>query len=72
MNVLQRTRADRHKRQAVERERWPLEPLSLDEAIESLEATTSGIVVFRNTDTERVNVVYRRPDGKLGLIEPEP
>jgi Sigma 54 modulation/S30EA ribosomal protein C terminus len=27
--------------------------------------------VFRNLETERVNVIYHRPDGNLGLIEPE-
>jgi len=27
---------------------------------------------FRNPDSERVNVIYHRPDGHLGLIEPEP
>jgi len=28
-------------------------------------------VVFRNLETERVNIIYRRPDGNLALIEPE-
>jgi putative sigma-54 modulation protein len=27
--------------------------------------------VFTNADTEKVNVVYRRKDGRYGLIEPE-
>jgi hypothetical protein len=27
--------------------------------------------VFRNAATARVNVLYRRRDGNLGLIEPE-
>jgi hypothetical protein len=29
------------------------------------------VVVFRNFETERVNVLYRRDDGNLGLIEPD-
>ena len=28
-------------------------------------------IVFRNADTDTVNVLFRRPDGNLGLIEPE-
>jgi len=44
----------------------------VDEAIDSLDAARIGLVVFRNTETERVNVLYRRDDGNLGLIEPEP
>ena len=46
--------------------------MSVEEAIESLDATRLGLVVFRNDETERVNVIYRRQAGNLGLIEPEP
>jgi putative sigma-54 modulation protein len=28
-------------------------------------------LVFRNADTERLNVVYKRKDGNIGWIEPE-
>ncbi len=72
LNVLESVRADHRQREVVERERLPLELLDLEEAIASLEKTPTGIVVFRNAETARVNVVYRRPDGRLGLIEPEP
>jgi len=27
--------------------------------------------VFRNAETERLNVVYKRRDGNIGWIEPE-
>jgi len=30
-----------------------------------------SFLVFRNSATEQVNVVFRRADGNLGLIEPE-
>ncbi len=46
--------------------------MTVEEAIESLNGTRAGIVVFRNPETERVNVIYRREDGNLTLIEPEP
>jgi putative sigma-54 modulation protein len=46
--------------------------MTVEEAIETLDRSRSGAVVFRNPDTERVNVIYHRPDGDLGLIEPEP
>lgn len=51
-------------------ERVPLELLTVDEAVESLRSARDGLVVFRNMQTARVNVVYRRPDSKVGLIEP--
>jgi hypothetical protein len=46
--------------------------MSVEEAIEALDRSHAGAVVFRNPDSERVNVIYHRPDGHLGLIEPEP
>jgi putative sigma-54 modulation protein len=72
LNVLGTPRVDHEEHQILETERFPIKPLSVEEAIETLDSTRMGLVVFRNTDTERVNVLYRREDGKLGLIEPEP
>jgi len=72
LNVFQSNRADHEDHVAIESERLPVKPMTLEEAIESLQTVKSGLVVFRNAESERVNVVYRRPDGKLGLIEPEP
>lgn len=72
LNIIGGTGADLEERQIVEVERLPVKPLTLEEAVESLDATSTGVVVFRNAESERVNVVYRRPDGNLGLIEPEP
>lgn len=72
LNVFASTQVDHEERLAIETERLPVKPLTLEEAIESLDTASGGVVVFRNAKSERVNVVYRRPDGKLGLIEPEP
>jgi hypothetical protein len=46
--------------------------MPIEEAIAALDQSRAGAVVFRNPTTERVNVIYYRPDGNLGLIEPEP
>jgi len=45
--------------------------LSIDDAAHRLNDTADGFLVFRNDDTEEVNVMYRRKDGRFGLIEPE-
>ncbi len=71
LNALATDRVDREESRVVHTERLPLKPLSLEEAIESLDRSRAGAVVFRNPQTERVNVIYHRPDGHLGLIEPE-
>ncbi|MEJ2009321.1 MAG: ribosome-associated translation inhibitor RaiA [Acidobacteriota bacterium] len=72
LNVFTSNQVDHEERLVIESERLPIKPLTIEEAIESVYAMPSGVVVFRNAESERVNVVYRRPDGKLGLIEPEP
>ena len=72
LNVFQSSRVDHEELAPIESERLPVKPMTLEDAIASLGAAKSGLVVFRNTESERVNVVYRRLDGRLGLVEPEP
>ena len=47
-------------------------PLSVEEAALDVGAGPGDVLVFRNAGTDRINVLLRRPDGHLGLIEPEP
>lgn len=47
----------------------PLKPMSLEAAAAEL-GRDGDFVVFANATTEAVNVLYRRTDGGLGLIEP--
>jgi putative sigma-54 modulation protein len=72
LNVLGTTAVDRDEHRIVHSERVPLKPMSVEEAVDALDRSRAGAVVFRNPDSERVNVIYHRPDGHLGLIEPEP
>jgi putative sigma-54 modulation protein len=48
-----------------------MKPMSLDEAILQMELLSHDFYVFRNAQTDEVNVVYRRHEGDYGLIEPE-
>jgi hypothetical protein len=45
-------------------------PMSVDEAVMQLRLGADQFFVFRNAQTSDVNVLYRRRDGGLGLIEP--
>lgn len=71
LNVLA-SPIDHEERRVLETERIAIKPLSVEEAIDALDSSGSGVVVFRNQETERVNVIYHRSDGNLALIEPEP
>ena len=50
--------------------RLPLKPMSLDAAAAELGRGRDDFLVFTNASTDAVNVLYRRADGGLGLIEP--
>jgi len=47
-------------------------PLSIDDAAIAVDESEAGFLVFRNSDTQRLSVVYKRKDGNIGWIEPEP
>jgi ribosome hibernation promoting factor len=51
--------------------RFAVKPMTIEEAALEVGASAEGVLVFRDASTERVNVLYKRKDGNLGLIEPE-
>ncbi|BBB91722.1 MAG TPA: ribosome-associated translation inhibitor RaiA [Methylomusa anaerophila] len=57
--------------EVVKTKRFAVKPMALDEAIMQMNLIHHDFYVFRNADTEEVNVIYRRRDGNYGLIEPE-
>lgn len=54
----------------VKRKSFDIKPMSVEEAILQMELIGHTFFVFINTDTEAVNVVYKRSDDKYGLLEP--
>ena len=54
----------------VRTKRFALKPMTPEEAAQQMELLHHEFFVFRNSDTEEVNVVYKREDGNYGLIEP--
>lgn len=55
----------------VKREKLAMKPMSVDEAAMQLELVDDRFLVFSNSDTQQVNVIYARDDGTFGLIEPQ-
>jgi putative sigma-54 modulation protein len=51
--------------------RYEVRPMSVDEAALEVADGEDAFLVFRNAATDTINVLFRRPDGNLGLIEPE-
>ncbi len=48
---------------------FDLEPILLEDAKDAIERLGHTFYIFLNAETGKVNVIYRRNDGKFGLIE---
>lgn len=48
-----------------------IKPMSVEEAVLQLEGSRDEFLVFRNAESGKTNVVYKRSDKHIGLIEPE-
>ncbi|MEM9668310.1 MAG: ribosome-associated translation inhibitor RaiA [Pseudomonadota bacterium] len=49
-----------------------LRTMSVSEAVMQLELGEAPVVFFRHASLDRLNLVYRRPDGNIGWVDPAP
>ncbi len=54
----------------IKSRRYAVKPMTDDEAAALLVAEENDFLVFRNAETSKVSVIYKRKDGNFGLIEP--
>jgi ribosomal subunit interface protein len=47
-----------------------LKRLSVSEAVMELDLTGAPVIVFQHGSSRRVNIIYRRPDGNIGWVDP--
>lgn len=55
----------------VETKYVPVRPMTVEEAALELDARKEDFIVFREAETNQVNVLYRRRDNTYGLVTPE-
>ena len=53
----------------VETRKVVLKPMSIEDAVMEMETSKNRFVIYRDSSTEDVNVIYRRDDGKFALME---
>lgn len=53
----------------VKNKKFNLKEISVDEAIEALEMSEHSFYIFINRANNFVNVIYKRKDGNIGLID---
>lgn len=67
---LDETTAFAQEELVIEVEKTFAKPMDPEEAAMQLNLTRQDFLVFRNAKSREINVIYRRTDGNLGLIEP--
>ncbi len=50
--------------------RYSVKPMTPEEAVLTVSEASEQFLVFRDAETDRVGVIYKRKDGNYGLIEP--
>jgi putative sigma-54 modulation protein len=68
---LQEERAEAKESRIVKVKRFPVKPMTPEEAVDQMELLSHDFFIFFNPETDRFSVIYRRGDGYYGLIEPE-
>jgi putative sigma-54 modulation protein len=59
------------KEEIVKIKRFPVRPMSPEEATMQMDLLGHTFFVFRNSDNGEINVVYRRREGNFRLLQPE-
>ncbi|MCM1244381.1 MAG: ribosome-associated translation inhibitor RaiA [Roseburia sp.] len=62
---------DEEEIEIIRSKKFAMKPMDPEEACVQMELLGHNFFVFRNSETEEVNVVYKRKGSTYGLIEPE-
>lgn len=57
--------------EVVKVDKFEPKPMHPDEAIELFKLSKDDLLMFVNSETNRINVLYRMKDGRIGWVEPE-
>ena len=55
----------------VHSDRFRKKPLTPEDAVMELVNSGQDVLVYRDVETDRLNVVHRLPDGNFGVVDPE-
>ncbi len=61
---------DEEELRVVRTKSFAMKPMDVEEAILQMNLVGHSFYVFANMDSGKINVVYKRDDGRYGLIEP--
>ena len=53
----------------IKTERVDIKPMDINEAAMQIKLSNQNFLVFANTKSKQINIIYKRKDGNLGLID---
>ena len=62
---------DSNRPRIIKTNNLPIRAMSIEDAALRLDDSKNEFIVFRDLDTDKVSVIYKRRDNNLGLIAPE-
>ena len=62
---------DQNRPRIIKTNALPIRPMSIEEAALRLDDSKNEFIVFRDIDSDKVSVIYKRRDNNIGLIAPE-
>jgi putative sigma-54 modulation protein len=66
-----RETGDHNRPRIIKTNNLAIRPMSIEEAALRLDDSKNEFIVFRDIDSDKVTVIYKRRDNNLGLIAPE-
>jgi len=66
-----RETGDHNRPRIIKTNNLPIRPMSIEEAALRLDDSKNEFIVFRDLDSDKISVIYKRRDNNLGLISPE-
>ena len=59
------------KQRLIYEKNYPVRSMSVDEAVMEMGEAPQNFIIFQNTDSKQLNLIYKRQDGELALVEPQ-
>jgi len=66
-----RESGDHNRPRIIKTNSLPIVPMSIEDAAQRLGDSKNEFIVFRDMDSDKISVIYKRRDNNLGLIAPE-